>query len=200
MPSTADRREAWRNSPRMRHVARVVGPEGLQYSLKGHSPANPPPSRLDAPTEKGHVTNHIGAEAGKNDNAAPSAKGKDLMAASSVPIVLSILAEEDSYGYASSSAFATRPKGVWSGLTGCSTQFSTDSSGSATSRCAGKPRRAAVAVSITASRRGGGLSSPRIGASGRRWMRRCGASGKRSRPAWPVSQRHPRHGPREPER
>ena len=80
----------------------------------------------------------------------------------------------------SSSEFGSCPEGAWSGRTGCSTPFCIGSSGSATSRRGGKSRRAVAVASTTGSRPGAGLSSPRNASSGKRWTRRCGASGRRS--------------------
>ena len=64
---------------------------------------------------------------------------KDLIAASSTPIVLAILAEEDSYGYAILKRVRELSAGAWSGRTGCSTR-------SASARAA-RPRRVRSAES-----------------------------------------------------
>src|SRR5829696_9142012 len=126
---------------------------------------------------------------------------KDLIAASSTPIVLAILAEEDSYGYAILQRVRELSGGRMEWTDGMLYRFCIGSSGSATSRRGGKLRRAAAVASTTGSRPGARLSSRRNADSGKRWTLRYGASGRRSPfPSRPATRRQLRHCHREPER
>ena len=98
---------------------------------------------------------------------------KDLIAASSTPIVLAILAEGDSYGY----AILQRVRELSGGTHGVDRRDALP--GAAPARAA-RPRRGAVGgrrtaadvASTTGSRRRAGRSSSRNAGSGRRWTRR----------------------------
>ena len=57
---------------------------------------------------------------------------KDLVAAAATPLVLAILAEGESYGYAILKRVVRSPRASSSGPTGCSTRCSTASIGSGT--------------------------------------------------------------------
>src|SRR4028119_2083536 len=150
---------------------------------------------------------------------------KDLIAASSTPIVLAILAEADSYGYAILQRVRElsggrmewtdgmlypvlhrlerlghvegRGGGAGGGRRAPDPRVS--AAGAAAWGRGGKSRRAAAVASTTGLRPGAGLSSRRNEGSGKRWTLRCGASGRRpphpSRPATPPRPRPPPPAP-----
>ena len=126
---------------------------------------------------------------------------KDLIAASSTPIVLAILAEEDSYGYNILKRVRELSGGrmEWTDGMLYPVLHRLERLGHVEARWevaeSGRRRK------YYPSRPGAGLSSPRNASSGKRWTIPSGASGGRyplsSRPApW----RQPRHWHREPER
>ena len=69
---------------------------------------------------------------------------KDLVAASATPLVLGILDEGESYGYAILKQVNKLSGGSWSGPTACSTRCCTGWSGLATSTRPGRPHRGAA--------------------------------------------------------
>jgi DNA-binding PadR family transcriptional regulator len=93
---------------------------------------------------------------------------KDLIAASSTPMVLAILAEGDSYGY----AIIQRVRE----LSGGHLEWTDGMLYPVLHRL----ERLGYVESTTGSRPGDGISSIMNAGSGRRWMARCGASGRRS--------------------
>src|SRR5215218_8026261 len=126
---------------------------------------------------------------------------KDLIAASSTPIVLAILVAEDSYGY----AILKRVREVsggrmeWTDGMLYPVLHRLERLGHVEARW--KLRRAAGVASTTGSRPGAGLSSQRNAGNGKRWTLRYGASGGCSTflPRL-ANRRQPRHLHREPER
>ena len=113
---------------------------------------------------------------------------KDLIAASSTPIVLAILAEEDSYGYAILQRVRELSGGrmEWTDGMLYPVLHRLERLGHVKARW--ELARPAAGASTTGSPRRAGRSSPRSAGSGRRWTRRCGASGGR------FPSRRPRHG------
>ena len=85
--------------------------------------------------------------------------GKDLVAASATPLVLAILAEGDSYGYAIIKRVNELSGGHCAGPTACSIRCCTGSSGRGSWRRSGARPRAAAGASTTASPRKGERSS-----------------------------------------
>ena len=103
---------------------------------------------------------------------------KDLIAASSTPMVLAILAEADSYGYAILQRVRELSGGhlEWTDGMLYPILHRLERLGHVGAR--GKSRRAAADASTTGSRRRDGSSSPRNARSGRPWTLHCGASGR----------------------
>ena len=126
---------------------------------------------------------------------------KDLMAASSTPIVLAILAEEDSYGYAILKRVRELSGGrmEWTDGMLYPVLHRLERLGHVEARWeVAESGRRRKYYRITP---GAGLSSPRNAGSGKRWTLRYGASGRRSPfPSRPATRRQPRHFHREPER
>ena len=116
---------------------------------------------------------------------------KDLIAASSTPIVLAILAEEDSYGY----AILQRVREVsggrmeWTDGMLYPVLHRLERLGHVEARWEVARERPPSQV-LRDHRRAARRSSPRNAGSGRRWTPRCGASGGRypSGPAPPLPQ------------
>ena len=80
---------------------------------------------------------------------------KDLVAASAIPLVLAILDEGESYGYAILKRTSMScPAASWSGPTGCCIPCCIGSTGSATSRRGGTRRRVAGGAGTTVTPRG----------------------------------------------
>jgi hypothetical protein len=105
---------------------------------------------------------------------------KDLIAASSTPIVLAILAEEDSYGYAILKRVRELSGGrmEWTDGMLYPVLHRLERLGHVEARwevAESGRRRKYYRITSRA-----WLSSPRNAGSGRRWTRRCGASGRRS--------------------
>ena len=114
---------------------------------------------------------------------------KDLIAASSTPIVLAILAEEDSYGYAILQRVRELSGGrmEWTDGMLYPVLHRLERLGHVEARwevAESGRRRKYYRITSRA-----GLSSPRNAGSGRRWTRRCGASGRRS--PFPFRAGHP---------
>jgi hypothetical protein len=102
---------------------------------------------------------------------------KDLVAASATPLVLAILAEGDSYGYAIIKRVTELSGGHLQWTDGMLYPVCTVLSAKAMSRRSGPPPRTAAGVSTTGSLEKAGRSSQPSGSSGRSWTVLCEASG-----------------------
>ena len=103
--------------------------------------------------------------------------GKDLVAASATPLVLAILAEGDSYGYAIIKRVAELSGGHLQWTDGMLYPVLHRLERQGLSRRSGPRPRTAASASTTGSRKKAGRSSPPSGSSGRPWTAPCGVSG-----------------------